>query len=530
MHIILRLLLPLVATAVGYVLLQLAEILYQEFLYPLRRLPSPKNPSFIFGHFKELEDDPAMTRKWRYELGPTFWFKGVFNTRELYIADTAAIDHILKNKAVYQKRSVVGSVNSRIVGQGLLGVEGDDHTRQRRVMNPAFGTIHIRSATTVFLDKSYQLRDVLAHRITPGSQPTRLNVLSWLSRMTLDVIGLSGFGHQFDLVRGAELILAFERLMQNPSAARDGILRMAQQDVPLLRLLHLPGRNEFQKARKQLLAMGNKLVKESKTADGRAKSESSGRDLLSILIRANMDPDIPERQRMSDAEVAGQIPTFLLAGHATTSTAISWALHELSINQRAQTKLRNELLTLATDSPTLEQLETLPYLESVIRETLRVHPPVGHTLRIAMAEDVVPLRTPCVDRSGEVHNTLTIPKGQIIRVPIRDVNTDTTLWGQDAAEFRPERWDALPDAVHAMPGVWANILTFLAGPHHCIGFRFSLAEQKALLFLLIRAFEFAPAVPAGAFRTSSGGLQAPFVRSEMGTGPQMPLLVRAYGG
>ncbi|KAJ7289512.1 hypothetical protein C8J57DRAFT_432693 [Mycena rebaudengoi] len=86
---------------------------------------------------------------------------------------------------------------------------------------------------------------------------------------------------------------------------------------------------------------------------------------------------------------------------------------------------------------------------------------------------------------------------------------DRKIWGENAAEFRPERWEHLPDAVHANPGVWASLITFFAGPPNCIGFRFSVMEQKALLFTLIRASEFTPAVPEGGMR-----LQRPIVLAE----------------
>ncbi|KAJ7453464.1 hypothetical protein FB451DRAFT_1050264, partial [Mycena latifolia] len=99
-------------------------------------------------------------------------------------------------------------------------------------------------------------------------------------------------------------------------------------------------------------------------------------------------------------------------------------------------------------------------------------------------------------------------------------------WGDDAADFRPERWEDIPEAVHRLPGVWANLLTFLAGPHNCIGFRFSLAQQKVLLFVLLRAFEFERTVPDGEIQWSSRVLQSPFVRSEREKGSQMPLVVK----
>ncbi|KAJ7460161.1 hypothetical protein FB451DRAFT_1181833 [Mycena latifolia] len=101
--------------------------------------------------------------------------------------------------------------------------------------------------------------------------------------------------------------------------------------------------------------------------------------------------------------------------------------------------------------------------------------------------------------SGETSMTLPIPTGQIIHISIADIDTDTGIWGADAAEFRqcfnlksrgsvgrtfsdrPERWEEIPEAVHGLLGVWADPLTFLAGPHNCIGFRFSgILEERSV--------------------------------------------------
>ena len=114
--------------------------------------------------------------------------------------------------------------------------------------------------------------------------------------------------------------------------------------------------------------------------------------------------------------------------------------------------------------------------------------------------------------------------------------------------FRPERWleSSLPDAVSTIPGVWGNMLTFLGGPRACIGYRFSLIEygdlfknlfffealiddarrMKALLFTLVRAFEFELAVPPNEIVKKSMIVQRPLVASEKEKGNQLPLRLK----
>lgn len=97
-----------------------------------------------------------------------------------------------------------------------------------------------------------------------------------------------------------------------------------------------------------------------------------------------------------------EIPTFLVAGHETISVGTAWALYALALNPTVQQKLRAELYSVTTETPSAEELNELPYLKNVVKEILRLHPAIGFTVREAQREDVVPLRHPCKDRRGRV--------------------------------------------------------------------------------------------------------------------------------
>ncbi|KAJ6567804.1 cytochrome P450 [Mycena sp. CBHHK59/15] len=523
---IVQLLLPILGTFLCYVLFHFVQLMYRDLTSPLRDMVGPKNPSIILGNFKEMGDDSRMTETWRQQYGPNFQFKGIFNIRELHTSDIKAINHIVTNSSVYQKAPVSRHSASRLFGKGILSVELDEHKRQRRVMNPAFGVAQIRGLTEVFIEKAVQ--------VAQEKGEARIDVLAWLRKMTLDVIGQAGFNYQFNAMESEgkpnELGELFTELLHSPRAQRDAGFRLAQSTIPILRLLPVPGMTILHATRNKMTSIGSQIVSKSKAAvqessDGE-KAVKGRRDLLSLLLKANMATN--ESQRLSEAEVIAQIPTFFIAGHETTSSSTSWALHALSQNQQAQAKLREELLTLSTDNPTMDELNSLPYLESVVRESMRVYAPVAFTTRMAMTDDVLPLSKPYIDKQGRAHDSLPIAKGQTVHIPILAVNTDTGLWGPDAGEFKPERWDNVPEAVSAIPGVWANLLTFFAGPHNCIGFRFSLAEMKALLFTLIRAFEFEAAVPKGGIGGTSSVIRRPLVLAEKEKGSQMPLIVKPY--
>ena len=101
-----------------------------------------------------------------------------------------------------------------------------------------------------------------------------------------------------------------------------------------------------------------------------------------------------------------EVPTFLVAGHETTSVATTWCLHALSQTPNVQRKLREELLSVDTDTPTMDELNALPYLDMVVRETLRLYAPVSSSLRVATKDDVIPLSAPFTDKNGEVQDNI----------------------------------------------------------------------------------------------------------------------------
>lgn len=86
----------------------------------------------------------------------------------------------------------------------------------------------------------------------------------------------------------------------------------------------------------------------------------------------------------------------------SSSTATSYALFALSEHQSIQDQLRKELLSIPDAHPTMDQLDSLPFLDSVVRETLRLHPPVPNTLRNCTQDDLIPVGTPYTDKDGNL--------------------------------------------------------------------------------------------------------------------------------
>lgn len=146
------------------------------------------------------------------------------------------------------------------------------------------------------------------------------------------------------------------------------------------------------------------------------------------------------------------INTFMFAGTDTTSLALTWTLYLLALYPDMQDRLRAELLSVAPSAPvdclTADEVQSLyasiaelPFLENVIRETLRLIPPVHSSIREAMKDDVVPVSTPLKRKAAdgtaveEDVKQIFVPKGTFIHVPIEGFNLDKELWGENAWRF-----------------------------------------------------------------------------------------------
>ncbi|EEB91212.1 hypothetical protein MPER_10464 [Moniliophthora perniciosa FA553] len=404
-------------------------------------------------------------------------------------------------------------------------------------MNPAFGPAQIRDMTEIFMEKSAQLRDAWAAQINKDSGVVTVNALSWLSKITLDVIGHAGFDYQFNALSGKpnEFNEAFTHIMESGNYITPGLgLKIF---VPSIRSFPEPDRF-LRQAQATSARIGRELLEQRKDMVSGGK-DGYGRDLLSLLIRSHARSDLADKSQavgtgrtrpMVLLSQSTEVPTFLAAGHETTSTATTFTLFALSSSSSAieiQSKLRAELLSVPTDNPTMDELNALPYLDCVVRESLRLYAPVPTTNRVAMRDDIIPLAAPYQDKYGAWHDEFRVRRGQEIQISIFAINRDTEIWESDATEFRPERWNNLPESVKEIPGIWGNMVTFLGGPHACIGWRFALVEDvrmKALLFVLIRAFEFELAIQEeDVLIKRAFPVHRPFVK---GVGNGLPLNVR----
>lgn len=134
-----------------------------------------------------------------------------------------------------------------------------------------------------------------------------------------------------------------------------------------------------------------------------------------------------------------------------------------------QTKLRQEILDTSEDI-SYEELMGLPYLDAFVREIMRVDAPVPEIYREVMEDDILPTSVPSYDSCGKVVDAIPVKKGQVLVLPLLEINRSKALWGPTAREFRPERWldGNLPPGAEAIHS-FNHLVTFADGYVSVVG-------------------------------------------------------------
>ncbi|KAJ3002739.1 hypothetical protein NUW54_g5682 [Trametes sanguinea] len=389
-------------------------------------------------------------------------------------------------------------------------------------------------------------------------------MLNWMGRTALELIGQAGLGHSFDPLKEdvtpdvyAEAIKAYVPALYELSVFRWTLPYLVRIGTPAFRrkvIQWFPDKR-LHKLQDVVDTMHRRateiyLEKKSRLEKGDVAllhQVGEGRDIMSILLKANMHASVEDR--LSEEELIGQMVTMTFAAMDTTSNMLSQILHILAQRPDAQERLRAEIREAGHDGRDImyDELVSLPYLDAVCRETLRLHPPATFIFREAQRDMVLPLSQPIQGVDGTLMSNVPVPKGTVVQVGIMGSNMNKKLWGEDAYEWKPERWlSPLPETVTGahIPGVYSNLMTFIGGGRACMyvassrsdfdrwslypdtfalsGFKFAQLEMKVVLALLLSNFKFELSDKPIVWNIS--GIRFPTVGVD-GQRPELPLKV-----
>jgi len=349
-----------------------------------------------------------------------------------------------------------------LLGEGLLTSEPPHHTRQRRLLLPAFHHTRLRLYARAMVDAATAEADTWRDGAT-------VDAAAAMNRLALVIAGRTLFSADVlvhaDRVGGAvaEAMAAFDR-SQFPMADR-------------LMWLPTPARHRADRARATLDALVYNLIARRRT-DGVGAHD----DLLDMLLAAR---DEETGAAMSDTEVRDEAMTLLLAGHETTAVALAWAWAALAEQPDAEAALHAEVDALGRP-PTFDDVPRLPVTRAVVAETMRLWPPAWVVGREAAAEVTL--------------GAARLPRGTTILFAPYFIHRDARFWPDpsrfDLARFMPDA-DSREPARHKFAYV-----PFSAGRRGCIGERFAWTEAVLVLATLAQRWRLVPAGPRPAAQGS----------------------------
>ncbi|TFK91220.1 cytochrome P450 [Polyporus arcularius HHB13444] len=509
----------------------------------LRNLPGPPSTSFLTGVAKDLHNPHAVPYREHVlsSYGRVIKLQGFLGEIDIALSDPVALGAIFgKFRDVFELPKWQSETHRAVFGPNLMSVSGSEHHKQRKHLNPIFSAKYLREAVSTQHGIAQELTNVLKAEV--GQSTSEVELSEYFSRYSLEAVGRTTLGYTFGPLKkhGTDYSRALKEFGPTLSHLHlwrpllpwlrktfpPALLRFGVQLLPMKALRHMQWISD------SVFAMSKRLLDEK--MENLRKDDLHGlrenKDLMSVLLRENMSTE--DVDSLSEPELLGQMSLLLLAATDTTSSSISRATQLLSLHPDAQDKLRRELIGATTGAGRtlldldFDTLAGLPYLDAIVKETLRLYPPFYLFIRIAQEDVVLPLGSPVTGIDGKQIHELFLPAGTIVWPNVFWVNRDPEIWGADSAEWKPERWlGPLPEKlVEAhIPSVFAHTMTFAAGPRSCIGYNLAVTEMRIALAHLILSFELTPSEKEIVWKL--GGIVTPTVRGSTARKPELPVNV-----
>jgi cytochrome P450 len=500
------------------VVFSLWKYFYAPYASPLACIRGPKSKHWFYGFL-----NPSEARG--FQMSPKLlehcseydgvWYATFTNRRPtLVLGDQEAIGYVLNNAQTYVRAEAQMRVTRLLFGEGLVGVDGPRHKRQRKVVGPAFSSAAIDGMAPIFYLMAEKLASNWEAELAKDDR-LETNAYRDFEALSIDIIGLAGFKYDFKSLQGERSDLEAAFVNVTKSAATGSVYSSLRAQFPLVGALgHFLSREQIQldRHKNDIEEISEKLVQGAKSTmkqsaqtlveTGDHQSYQS-RDILTLLVRSNMSSDV--KDRLPEKEIVSLVPTFLSGGYDNNAAAMSYAVYGLTQFPETQARLRDELLHPPAECSSwrnsLRALDSLPYLDAVTREVLRLYSPAHSIPRTCVREDIISLGKPIQLRDGTWTEQIRIAAGDDIVIPQKWMNIDPSTWGPDAHVFKPERWiedqghpyyagGLTPRVKNCKSSGWSHLMTFSIGPRNCIGYRMAVAEFKVGLAVLVSKFEF----------------------------------------
>ncbi|MED6143436.1 hypothetical protein PIB30_006010 [Stylosanthes scabra] len=357
------------------------------------------------------------------------------------------------------KPSVFRNDRDPMFGSGLVMVEGNDWVRHRHIVAPAFNPINLKAMASVMSESTNEMICGWSNQIKMGKP--QIDVETEIITLAGDIIARTIFGLKDHSARDVfHKLRALQMTLFNTNR---------YVGVPFGKYFKVKKTLEAKKLGKEIDHLLLSIIQARKNSPNNKDSQS---DLLGLLLQQNNH----HGKALTMRELLDECKTFFFGGHETTALSITWTLLLLAMHQDWQNQLRDEIQqVLAQHNHVihLAMLSGLTKMKWVMNEALRLYPPSPNVQR--QARDDIQI------------DGLTVPKGTNLWIDVVGMHHDKELWGEDANEFKPERFmeDVNGGCKHKM-----GYLPFGFGGRMCVGRNLTFMEYKIVLTLLLSKFSF----------------------------------------
>ena len=417
-----------------------------------RGLPPGPKGRFLIGSLLDLGSDWfGYLRKCEQDYGDVVFFR-FGGVPICLLTHPDAVEQVLVTNSSNFVKSRAYRAISRILGKGLLTNEGEPWQRQRKLIQPAFRHESLVPYARVMVESA----DRVFGRWRDGE--TR-DIHKDMMRATLEIVASTLLG--CDASEKAKTVSAALEVVAEKFLNQASLAFLLPAGLPL------PGALSLQRAIRVLDRIIYDVIRERRTS-----GQTRG-DLLDTLLRAQDR----ETGQMSDAQLRDELMTLFLAGHETTAIALSWTTYLLAQHPEVDAQLAEELDTvLGGRAPAFEDLPKLRFTEMVIKESMRLYPPVWGFSRQAL-------------RAFEVDG-YQLPAGTNAFMMQWVTQRDPRFF-PEPEKFDPLRWREDPVRSGKIPRF--AYFPFGGGPRVCVGAAFAMLEATLLLARISQRFRFSVA-------------------------------------
>jgi cytochrome P450 len=392
--------------------------------------------------------------KYTERFGDTFRFYLGGIKEAIATTNPAVIQHVLKTNAEnYKKSEIQVKRMGHFLGKGLLTTHGDAWRTQRRLIQKGFDRKQLEALSSIMQDSlAESLRD-FDRQVATGP----VDIYPRLMRMTFAMVARSLFGAR---LKDEDIDLVSHTI----STVQEFIVRQTLQPYlnPWFAVSGELRRHEEMRTRADGILLEYIRAR---------RRQPPGQDLLQTL----MDARYSDGEGMSDELVLSESMQLLVAGHETSSNALSWLLYLLSSRPDCMEKMRQEFETILGGAPlSYSDVPSFEFTNQVIQEALRLYPPFWMIDRMAVAED----------RAGD----LAIPQGSTVIVFVYGAHHASRYW-EHPENFDPGRFTKANETARTP----FTYLPFGGGPRGCIGGNYAMLQILMILSkLLAYDFELSP--------------------------------------